>query len=75
MAFVPLWQLAQDPVTEPWSKRTVVQAELTWQLSQAAEVATWPLGLPLAVVPLWQLAHVPVTEPWSNFTVVQLLLT
>ncbi len=75
VAVVPLWQLAQEPVTDAWSKRTVVQFVVTWQLSQPAEVAMCVGGLPVAVVPLWQLAQEPVTDAWSKRTVVQFVVT
>jgi hypothetical protein len=61
-AFVPLWQVAQVPGTTPvWLKLVGNQAVVRWQVSQAAVVATWPLGLPFAFVPLWQVAQVPGT--------------
>ena len=30
-----------------------------WQVSHAAVVCTWLLGLPVAVLPLWQVAQLP----------------
>ena len=60
-AIVPLWQLAQVPVTWVWSTRAGSQAVVVWQLRQFALDAMWSLGLPSAIVPLWQLAQVPVT--------------
>ena len=57
---------AQVPVTAEWSKWIVVQLAVTWQVSQAALVAMWVAGLPVAVVPLWQVAQAPVTWEWSK---------
>ena len=42
-----------------------------WQVSQAAVVCTWPVGLPVAIVPLWQDAQAPTTWLWSTFAPVQ----
>jgi hypothetical protein len=41
-------------------------AVLLWQVSQAAVVATWVAGLPVAVLPLWQLAQPDVMPVWLN---------
>ena len=62
VAVVPLWQLAQVPVTPVWLKVTVAQLLVDlWHVSHAAVVITCVAFLPVAVVPLWQLAQVPVT--------------
>jgi len=60
-AVVPLWQLAQVPVTAEWSKWAGLQAVVPWQLAQSAVVARWVGGLPVEVVPLWQVEQEPVT--------------
>ena len=52
-AVVPLWQLAQVPVTAAWLNRTADQLVVeVWQSLHAAVVVTWPEGLPGASVPL-----------------------
>ena len=60
-AIVPLWQLAQVPVTWVWSTRAGSQAVVVWQLWQFALDAMWLVGLPSAMVPLWQVEQVAVT--------------
>ena len=62
VAVVPLWQLAQVPVTPVWLKVTVVQLEVdVWQVSQELDVAMCLTPLPVALLPLWQLEQFPVT--------------
>lgn len=61
VAVDPLWQLAQVPLTAEWSKWTVVQFVVVWQVSHDPVVAIWVAPLPVADLPLWQLAQVPVT--------------
>ena len=55
---VPVWQVAQL-LSRLWLVSTVVQlATPLWQVSQAAVVGMWLLGLPaLARAVPWQLAH------------------
>ncbi|MBT9444826.1 MAG: hypothetical protein IV086_03900 [Hyphomonadaceae bacterium] len=56
-------------MTPEWLNRALDQVVLpVWQSSQAAVVAMWFAGLPVAFVPLWQLAHVPVVAAWLNRT-------
>ncbi|MDP1924202.1 MAG: hypothetical protein Q8K57_05395 [Thiobacillus sp.] len=73
MAVVPLWQVAQVPGATPlWLKVAGVQALVRWQLSHAAVVGRWLVGLPVAVVPLWQVAQVPAATPlWLKVAVLQ----
>ena len=53
VAVVPLWQLAQVPVTPLWLNVTVLQLLVDlWHVSHAAVVVTCVAFLPVAVVPL-----------------------
>jgi hypothetical protein len=52
VAVVPLWQLAQLPVTLLWSKRAPDQLLVVWQSSQLLPLAMWLTDLPSAVMPL-----------------------
>ena len=61
VAFVPLWQEEQAPVTLAWLKFAGVQALVEWQSLHCAVVAMWLAGLPGAMAPLWQLEQAPVT--------------
>jgi hypothetical protein len=63
-----LWQLLQLPAaTLAWLNFAGVQALVLWQVSHAAVVGMWPLGLPLERLPLWQVAHEPGATPvWSK---------
>ncbi len=61
VAWVPLWQLEQVPVTLAWLKLAGVQALVEWQSLHCAVVVMWFAVLPGATVPLWQLEHVPLT--------------
>lgn len=61
VAVVPLWQLAQLPVTLACEKVAGSQALVRWQSEHWAVVGTWLAGLPGAAVPLWQPEHDPVT--------------
>jgi hypothetical protein len=61
VAVLPLWQLLQPPLTELWSKRTLDQLLVMWQVSQVLLDGMWLPGLPVAVEPLWQAKHAPVT--------------
>ena len=62
-AVVPLWQLAQVPVTLAWLKLAGVQPPVWWQSLHSPLVGTCDAGLPVAVVPLWQLVQEPSTSP------------
>ena len=65
------------PAATPlWLKLAVVQdPPIRWQLSHAAVVGRWFVGLPLAVVPLWQVAQVPGAMPvWLKVAGVQALV-
>ena len=63
VAAVPLWQVAQLPLTWLWSTRvTGFQNTVEWQDSQFVVEAMWVGVLPVAMVPLWQLAQ-PVVMP------------
>jgi len=46
-----------------WLKVAGVHALVLWQVSQAAVVGIWLVGLPVAVVPLWQVEQVPGATP------------
>ncbi|TFH69296.1 hypothetical protein E3W66_05110 [Gammaproteobacteria bacterium LSUCC0057] len=61
VAAIPLWQLAQLPVTAEWSNTAPSQLLVVWQSSQLLPLAIWLGDLPSATVPLWQLAQVPIT--------------
>ena len=66
-ATVPLWQLAQVPVTCAWSTSTAgLQLFVEWHLSQRLLLATCVPDLVCAVTPSWQLEQVPVTSLWST---------
>lgn len=57
-AVVPLWQLAQLPVTAEWSTRVTGDQALTrWQLAQAAVLWICRADFPVALRPLWQPAQ------------------
>lgn len=49
--------------TLEWLNLAGVQEDVLWQLSQGAEVAMWPEGLPLALLLLWQVEQVPEAMP------------
>jgi hypothetical protein len=66
VAFLPLWQLTQVPVTASWSNRAFSHDVVVWQSSQMLLVGMWFDDLPVAFLPLWQLTQVPVTASWSN---------
>ena len=55
VAVVPLWQLAQVPVTPAWSKCAGRQAMVVWQVSQLFDDWTCCGCLPVAALPSWQL--------------------
>ncbi|MGZ8272293.1 MAG: hypothetical protein ACXWUM_00150 [Burkholderiaceae bacterium] len=58
--------------TSVWLKVAGVQADVRWQLSQAAVVGRWFAVLPRACVPLWHVEHVPGTTPvWLKVAGVQ----
>ncbi|MBI1404179.1 MAG: hypothetical protein GC147_13330 [Porphyrobacter sp.] len=57
LAVTPSWHAAQLPVTLAWSKFSICQRRVVWQLSQLAAVGTWLAGRPSARTPLWQSAQ------------------
>ena len=59
---MPLWQLAQAPVTLAWLNVAGVQAVVRWQSEHCAVVGMWLADLPVAAVPLWQDEQVPLTS-------------
>ena len=61
VAVVPLWQLAQLPLTPEWLKLAGNQALTVWQSLHCAVVGMCVAGLPVAVAPLWQVEQVPST--------------
>ena len=52
VAVVPLWQLAQLPVTLEWLNEAGLHAVVVWQVLHSADVAKCVAGLPVALVPL-----------------------
>lgn len=65
VAMVPLWQLAQVPVTWVWSTRvTGRHTDVVWQFSQVAVDVMCVLLLPVARVPLWQVEQPLVMPVW-----------
>ena len=66
----PLWQVMHFPAMPAWFIVAGDQLAnpLTWQVSHAAEVGMWMVGLPSALakvkLPLWQVAHCPSVPPW-----------
>ena len=50
-------------MTVAWLNVAGIQAVVRWQLSHAAVVGKWLLGLPRAVEPLWQVAQLPGATP------------
>ena len=62
VAVVPLWQLAQVPVTLEWLKFAGVQAVVEWQVEHSAVVGIWVAVLPVALEPLWHDEQVPSTS-------------
>ena len=67
VAFVPLWQVPQVPVTCAWSTRVAgFQPETAWQDSQVLLVAMWIDFFPVAFVPSWQLTQFDTMPVWSH---------
>ena len=67
VAVVPLWQLAQVPITSLWlTVRAGAQAVVRWQSSHKLLVAMWVAFLPGALVPLWHDAQLALMPLWLN---------
>ncbi len=65
VARAPSWQLKQPSTIPSWLKLAGFHATVTWQVSQAAVVATCNACLPVAAWPSWHDAQVPLTCVWS----------
>ena len=59
---LPLWQLAQFPITPEWSNLAPLQLIVLWQSAQSFEAGGCPGDLPGAATPLWQETHVASTS-------------
>ena len=58
---LPLWQLAQFPITPEWSNLAPAQVTVLWQDAQLLEAGGCAAGLAVAETLLWQATQGPVT--------------